>query len=362
MIRIVLMIHCFFIYHKALANIEEMVRNNLSQDQNMAQDESAANAIPGYSKNESLEAAQRISNQDEASLKAEANQKFLGSKNDPNDTGSNIAVDLMEKKTLDGFEDLILFQRAENVWMDPVSAANSLGLADCKARVNDNQNQYTKRIVKEKQFNEILEEKTCEKAVSNIVCEKTLSIECEEGKKSGFDFTDLSKINVASDMKFIYEAPYLTIGTIGYYVSFHYHYCVPYQRKTIFSIQDLNSIEEFRIIEIAHSDFMQIKVNDKQVYNGPYGGNKLTKHGRVFGDWCRGIVDTGNGLYNCIINKKFDFKVDIDIKPYLKQGVNVVETLVIVGAGGGNARIKIRAVQPSTTKFIDKWSKRCWAE
>jgi len=335
------------------ANIEEMINKNLQSAQGAVIHESASKDLPHYSRERALSEAQNLNNKDEATLKREADQKISEVRAGKGSSAESALSGAMDRKPLDGFEDHEIFKRADKIWSDPVKAMKELNIGDCKERLNNVQNQYTKRITKEKKFDEMLEEQTCEKPGGSVVCEKVLNVSCDISEECGFDAGGIEKANIASDMKFVYRYPYLTIGTIA--DNYWRSDCGLYERKTEFKIHDVKNVKEFRIIRVGYDDYMQIKINGVQVYNGPRGGDRLEV------GWYSVIIDETNRKHGCELNTNWDFNVDIDLTPYLKEGMNTIDTNVVV-AGKGEGWMIIKASQACCTKFKDQWSKRCWLE
>ena len=172
-------------------------------------------------------------------------------------------------------------------------------------------------------------------------------IRCKEKSECSGDQGGVMRDSVASDMKFVYRYPYLTVGTIA--DNYWSGRCEEFNRSTTFRVKDKERIKEFRIVGVGYDDYMQIKVNGQQVYNGPKGGNKLVIKNK---GWFGADVDTGKGVYGCELNTDWNFKVNIDLKPYLREGLNTIDVKVIV-SGKGEGWMDIIASQYCCNEWED---------
>ena len=186
-------------------------------------------------------------------------------------------------------------------------------------------------------------------------CERAIKVHCK--RKVECDSGGIVLKTVASDMKWEYKYPILTVGTIA--DNYWGGACEKYVRETSFEVKNLSAISEFKIIEVGFDDYMRVTVNDVQVYIGPNSGHKLDvlkelREGMFgFKMWSY-RVDTGAGIHVCERSTDWGFNVDIDIRPYLKEGVNKIGTEVVV-YGGGEGYIKIKSKQHCCSEWEEKW-------
>jgi hypothetical protein len=174
--------------------------------------------------------------------------------------------------------------------------------------------------------------KTCNDEITSIQCKETQ--ECDMG--------GIEKGTLASDMKFEFKNGVLTIGTIA--DNYWSGYCTIYDRATTFKITNKDKIKEFLLFKVGFDDYLQIILNDHLIYIGPDGGNKLEVKTIGHGFRSRQVVDNGSGPHACERNESWERNPNIDLKPYLKEGENIIKIRVIV-AGKGEGWLQIRAKQ-----------------
>lgn len=335
-------------------SIEELANSGLLKSQGMASSEESGEAIPNYSKSEVENEANNLDNLDDAEMRTKSEQK-MGTAD--SNSAEGITRD-SNTKTIKGFENQEIFTKADKINEDPISAYERMTSEGCKEKENQQKPHYKKVTKKELVTDIEIYEETCEMPAGNIVCEKTLSVTCDDNRECSGDNGGIEGGSVASDMKFVYRYPYLTVGTIS--DNYWNGRCQEYSRRTTFTVKDKARVKEFRIVRVGYDDYLQIKVNGSQVYNGPKGGYKLeTTGGRGF--FGGSSVDTGNGVYGCELDTNWNFGVDIDLRSYLRDGENTIDTKVIV-AGRGEGWMEIIASQYCCRSFSDKWEKRCWEQ
>ena len=185
--------------------------------------------------------------------------------------------------------------------------------------------------------------KTCTKELESISCRKV--DDCDNG--------GIIAASVKSDMKFEYQYPYLTIGTIA--DNYWGGSCDTYDRVTEFEIKNKDKITEFLLTDVGFDDYLWIKLNDQTIYVGPDGGS----HVEVVGSgWFRQVF---NGYGNSYCERKTNWhrgNLNIDLRPYLKEGLNTLFMRVIV-AGAGEGWLKIRAKQHCCRDWDIIWKDNC---
>ena len=209
----------------------------------------------------------------------------------------------------------------------------------------------------------------CEQPRNSYDCAQSLKLTCkQEGDCNG---SGIAKNSASADMRFEYLHPYLTIGTIP--TRYAPQICGTYDRVTNFQIHSKEKITEFKLVQVNYAGYLWIKVNGHTVYVGPKGGSYIE------GFINNGIplVRNGQGQYGCELTKKctwskhggehceslpnFNFNLDIDLKPYLKEGGNDIWMRVIVGRPGRavNASMKIIVKQHCCMNWQEQWSEQC---
>lgn len=203
------------------------------------------------------------------------------------------------------------------------------------------------------------------------------------------DNRGIVKTSLSSDMRFEYCYPYLTIATIP--TRYAPQICGNYDRVTNFQIRSKEEITEFRIVEVGFRNWFWIKVNGHTVYVGPRGGSYV----EGFFNNNMPIVRNGQGEYGCDNNLQcygvwgggvwvkcddtntrhsrfrlgteyvqkpdFKFNLDIDLKPYLKEGDNDIWMRVIVSRPGVgvDAWMKTIAKQNVCMNWQERGSEQC---
>ncbi|NRA73713.1 MAG: hypothetical protein HRU36_03095 [Rickettsiales bacterium] len=168
-------------------------------------------------------------------------------------------------------------------------------------------------------------EKICQETIKKIECKK--HSECDNG--------GIIASSVQSDMKWVYNFPLLTLGTIA--DNYWRGWCATFDRTTKFEVKNIEKITEFRIIEVGFDDYIWIKVNDNTVYVAPDGGDRIEVVRNA-------VTNDGKTRRGCERMTSWRRSVNIDLKPYLKEGENNIWMRVIV-AGAGEGWMKISARQ-----------------
>lgn len=198
---------------------------------------------------------------------------------------------------------------------------------------------YTYRCSKKRE----VKEKACEDKLKSIQCKQ--AAECDSG--------GIVLKSLASDMKWAYSYPYLVVGTIT--DNEWRDRCGKFVKNTQFEVKNKSLIEEFRIVEVGYDDYLRITINGIQVYNGPFGGEKLEikSRGRFRS------VDTGSGgIHGCELNTNRHANISVDLIPYLKEGMNdLLIEVVVAGAGEGWAKIKTK--QHCCTEWVEEREEVC---
>lgn len=194
--------------------------------------------------------------------------------------------------------------------------------------------------------------KTRDEKIKTCIDEVT-SIKCKESQEC--DMGGIEKGTLASDMKFEFNNGVLTIGTIA--DNYWPGNCGVYDRTTTFIIKNKDKIKEFALQRVGFDDYMSISLNDRLIFVGPDGGNKLEVK-TIGSRWKHQVVDNGFGARACERGISWDQWPNIDLKPYLKEGENVIKTRVIVG-GVGEGWLQIKAKQNCCVNWDIKRATKC---
>jgi hypothetical protein len=188
--------------------------------------------------------------------------------------------------------------------------------------------------------------KTCNEEITDIKCRETQ--ECDMG--------GIEKGTLSGDMKFELNNGVLTIGTIA--DNYWGGYCAIYDRATTFKITHKDKIKDFTLFKVGFDDYLSIHINNHLVYVGPDGGNKLEVKTLGSKLWQRQVVDNGLATHACERDTNWVIESNIDLKPYLKEGENIIKTRVIV-AGHGEGWLQIRAKQNCCVNWDIKRATKC---
>jgi hypothetical protein len=214
----------------------------------------------------------------------------------------------------------------------------------------------------------------CEQPRNTYDCAQSLKVSCKQAGDCDRGVISLSSVS-SDDIKWEYSYPYLTIGKLATQ-SWWYGSCDTFDRAAYFQIRSKEEITEFKLAEVKFADYLWIKVNGHTVYLGPKGGHYI----EGFFNNNLPIVRNGQGQYECDLTHRceykgkckstgcqsqhcekipsFNFNLDIDLKPYLKEGNNEIWTRVIVGSAG-EGWMRIIAKQKCCMSWQEQWSEQC---
>lgn len=170
------------------------------------------------------------------------------------------------------------------------------------------------------------------------ICDRSLSIVCEDNNGQ-CDAGGINLTSIDSDMAWNYHYPILTIGSIGDNYWSQWGGTVngcDYRRSISFDIRNVNDVTLFNLRSLAYDDQMSIAINGTQIFIGPYGS--------ISG--CREYSRTWTANPN------------IDLIPYLRNGINTIEMRVLVG-GRGEAWLNIEARQRCCNNPKEVWTEVC---
>ncbi|MFA6595960.1 MAG: hypothetical protein WCT00_06565, partial [Bacilli bacterium] len=135
-----------------------------------------------------------------------------------------------------------------------------------------------------------------------------------------------------------------------------------YDRTLTFDIRDVDLITKFSLTRAAFDDWLLVKVNGTVVYVGPYGGDRLEivstcmwydgNGGCSF--YSKRVQYAANSYGNPELSTSWDKSLNINLKPYLKNGTNRIFTRTIV-AGHGESAIQITTRQLCPRDCRDQW-------
>lgn len=241
-------------------------------------------------------------------------------------------------------------------------------------------------------------------------CHKKLTVTCQT-PVDGCNATGVQLGSISSDMAWNASDSggnrYITLGTIAD----NYWGTGVYDRTTTFNIQKMSDVSLFKIDHAWFDDWLWVKVNGTTVYVGPYGGTKLDTDiysQRCMDEYCwstgiktgawlaangyskygssyRKSVQTcsnewgwnyctdawtyydqtwGQVCYTDIacggweLSTSWSRSLDINIRPYLREGSNTIWMRTVV-AGGGEGAIRMVTRQYCPPVCTDSWADGC---
>ncbi len=295
---------------------------------------------------------------------------------------------------------------------DPTITRGDMIIADPSAYAGDLEGTFSECQTRTVTTPAIYETAVCNeyRVASTQTCEKVLSLACDP-IQDGCDAGGIVANSWAGDMA-VNWAPSgtgdynLTFGTIAD----NYWGNGTHDRTLTFQVKDMSLITKFALTRAAFDDWLWVKVNGTTVYVGPYGGDRLyvidagTAVGGYcsYNDWGRrwdcfqyiawsdNPIPAGSYLHcgcqgwdGCTwycnndgypgtvkygpgdnqyggqeLSTSWNIGLNIDIKPYLIEGVNTVWMRTIV-AGGGEGAVIFTTRQTCPRNCRDVWSNDC---
>lgn len=194
-------------------------------------------------------------------------------------------------------------------------------------------------------------------------CNKRLTVTCQT-PSDGCDPNGVSVGGAAGDMRWDRFTSggnlYLTFGTVGNdYWGWGVH-----DRVGTITIDKISDVSMFRLERAWFDDWLWVQINGHTVFVGPYGGDRLDVRSDCtespdFGTYCTESVyytDSSNGPFE--LRTSWDRWINIDIRPYLRQGTNTIWTRTVVG-GRGESAIRFITRQYCPPVCHDSWSDGC---
>lgn len=303
----------------------------------------AKDLIPGYSEIGKNEVEAHLNSVDLDNAGIQKRDQEIGA----HPEGGIATASETSTRVSNNFQNLDMFERADKIMKDPLFNIHQ----SCRELKLEKELPYSKHEVIKVNTEVVDELRTCELPKNRFECERILKLHCEA--QHDCDFGGIVRDSVASDMKLEYSGGVLTIGTIQ--DNYWSGNCQIYDRDTEFTIKNIDKLTEFRLIQAGFDDHIQIKVNGKVIYVGPYGGSHLELRPRSF---LGTQIFNGESNHNCELGTNWNKNLDIDLKPYLKEGRNKISMRVIV-SGHGEGWLKISAKQHCCSSWREEWISDC---
>lgn len=207
----------------------------------------------------------------------------------------------------------------------------------------------------------IYEEAICNEGnkFNTVDCESNLVVACAP-PTDGCDAGGVIPNTSAGDM----VVQWTNAGSGNYLLQFgspgdNYFGAGLYDRYMNFQIKDVQKITRFVLDSVHFDDWLLVEINSKVVYVGPHGGDRLELKPYVIPNWM--MVYCNSSDQPCgfpELQTSWGFSPNIDLKPYLINGVNTIRTRLVVG-GGGEEWINISTRQLCPPQCDDQWNNQC---
>lgn len=193
----------------------------------------------------------------------------------------------------------------------------------------------------------------CEQTVNayeTLKCRRSSSVTCTGGG-DGCDQGGIVPNSWAGDM----ATSWFPDGAGNYILQFgtiaDNYWCgwaITQDRTLTFTIRDVGLITRFALTRAAFDDWILVQVNGTTVYVGPYGGDRLQAQCTQFSWLRRCTVQYGEDSFGSPeLATSWNFGLNIDLRPYLRNGQNTVFMRVIVaGCGEGAIQMTTRQMCP----------------
>ena len=269
-----------------------------------------------------------------------------------------------------------MFKEADKYMQDPISQMQLIKGQGCKEVENNKKRGFFKEDKTETYTDEIEEFRTCETPTTKFNCKKVLSVHCK--KTLQCDYGGITKGSISEGIVFDTSKGFLTIGTDG--DNYLAGQCSTHNKSVTFHIAKASMITVFKLMHVKFDDYLELKLNGHTFYVGPDGGDyvevktrEIEKERTVTGGsfrhrWSRiekykeSITEVFNGhnYAACERNTNWNREVDVDLKPYLKDGENILQMKIIV-SGNGEGWLKIGAKQQccANNEWAENWVENC---
>ena len=172
-------------------------------------------------------------------------------------------------------------------------------------------------------------------------CSKKLKVICEQAPDcttAGVEAGSLQGDMQVSFTKDSGESHKLVFGSIGN----NYFSEGQYDRELLVKIKNLKKLSDFTLRRVEYDDWLVVKVNDTIVYSSYENKMLYTEfysgHG-IFRSFNSVYEEGGKRVGIRERNESWKKELNLDIRPYLKEGNNTIWTRTIVGGNGENALI-----------------------
>ena len=216
-----------------------------------------------------------------------------------------------------------------------------------------------------------------------VVCEENLTKYCSSGAVQSETVEDGLK-NLSSSGsshlvgQTVEESGIFTIGNPKIdRIKPRHGRCTEYDGSMTFNIERLESIKELRLLSLKFDDWTHVKLNGRAVYVGPRGGaskggvekrtvtqTRIVRVGREqiprreTYTVTKVFYQNGESGGSCEIATRHVKSPNVNLLPYLVEGLNTLETRVIV-QGTGHFSAVLRIKYEDCDNFTETWTETC---
>ena len=207
---------------------------------------------------------------------------------------------------------------------------------------------YPKQVVEiDPKFNYSCNKK---REIKTKVCEDVItSISCKDNSECAMG--GIKPKSIDSDISFWFENGRLLMGKQDY-AGWSGH-CTSYNNKASFELKNIDKIKEFTLSFVRFDDYIEVDLNGQIVYAGPDAG--ATKAEVINNSY---VDDGTGGRKSCERDSDRHINLNINLIPYLKEGLNTIRYKVIV-SGVGTGSLVIKAKQVCCNDWNIKREERC---
>lgn len=346
-------------------SLTDLVKAKTDNAIGITQNNKNTEVIPNYSERNKDKIEQELANIPADSLKKEGEElRDEEAGRDPNGIiATMVEVTDISKVTGDNckgceiYDKHEMFTKADRHMQDPISQMQLIKREGCKEEDNNSSKGFILKENIETYTDTIEELRICERPITQFRCSRTLTVSCKKIRQC--DYGGVSKGSFSEGLIYeVKEDGSLTVGTDG--DNYFEAQCAAFEKVVTFSIAKLDLVSIFQLVHVKFDDYLEVKLNGHIVYVGPDGGDYIRIEKKEDGEL---MVFNGENHKNCERNESWDSevnmsKVNIDLKPYLKDGENVLQMKIIV-SGAGEGWLKIEAKQKCCEN--NEWDK-IWVE
>lgn len=136
-------------------------------------------------------------------------------------------------------------------------------------------------------------------------------------------------------------------------------YAAVFDRSLQFNIENRDAVTRFHLVNAAFDDWLLVSLNGHVVYVGPWGGDRLDVVNRIVWGFPRTQIQfSAAGFGWPELDTSWNQSIDVDLRPYLRNGSNTLFMRTIV-AGNGEGAIRISARMACPRNCTDTWNDQC---